>query len=122
VPVFVTGQITTGMKDAVEALVRPSAINEVSELPQADSPVAVVGPHRLMLHVEVDAAAESERLAKEIARMQGEISKARNNLGNTSFVERAPPKVVEQMRERLAGFEATLAKLEAQRSKLAGRP
>jgi valyl-tRNA synthetase len=67
-----------------------------------------------MLHVEVDPAEERARIAKEIARVEGEIAKANTQLANPSFVERAPAKVVEQMRARLAGFESTLAKLKQQ--------
>ena len=74
-----------------------------------------------MLKVKVDAAAEIERVRKEIARLEGEIVKAHAKLGNASFVDRAPPKVVEQERARLAGFEATLAKLRPQLDKLAAR-
>ena len=75
----------------------------------------------MMLRIEVDPAAERERLKKESARLEGEITKARAKLGNASFVERAPAKVVEQERERLAGFEATLAKLKQQLAKLPAR-
>jgi valyl-tRNA synthetase len=71
-----------------------------------------------MPYIEVDPAAERERLRKELARLEGEIGKARNQLGNPSFVERAPGNVVAQMRERLAGFEATRAKVSAQLEKL----
>jgi valyl-tRNA synthetase len=74
-----------------------------------------------MPHIEVDPAAEKERLKKEIARIEGEIVKAHAKLGNASFVDRAPAKVVEQERARLAGFEATLAKLRPQLDKLAAR-
>jgi valyl-tRNA synthetase len=71
-----------------------------------------------MLYKEVDPVAEKERLSKETARLEGEIVKARAKLGNASFVERAPAKVVEQERERLAGFEATLAKMKQQLERL----
>ncbi len=74
-----------------------------------------------MLEVKVDAAAEIERVGKEIARLEGEVAKCRGKLANASFVERAPAKVVAQERERLAGFEATLAKLKPQLEKLSAR-
>ena len=70
-----------------------------------------------MLEVKVDAAAESERIRKETTRLEGEVAKARAKLGNASFVHRAPAKVVDQERARLADFESTLAKLREQLKK-----
>jgi len=74
-----------------------------------------------MLQTKVDPIVERDRLGKEKARLEDEVAKSRSKLDNASFVERAPAKVVAQERERLAGFEATLAKVNAQLDKLAAR-
>ena len=71
-----------------------------------------------MLKVEIDVAAERERLSKEITRLQAEIAKASGKLSNDSFVARAPAAVVEQEKERVANFSATLAKMQEQLAKL----
>jgi valyl-tRNA synthetase len=84
----------------------------------ATAPVAVVGELRLALYVQVDPVAEAARLDKEIARLQGEITKADAKLGNDSFVARAPAAVVEQERARLADFRQALARLQDQRGRL----
>ena len=70
------------------------------------------------LKIEVDVAAERERLGKEIARLEGEIRKAESKLGNATFVERAPPAVVAQERERLRSFGTTLASVREQYERL----
>jgi len=85
----------------------------------ANLPVAVVGELRVALKVEIDLDAERARLAKEIARIRGEITKAEAKLGNPSFVARAKPEVVEQEKQRLADFSRTLRRLEDQAAGLA---
>jgi len=84
-----------------------------------NAPVAVQGDARLALEVRVDVAAEHARLAKEIARLQGEMAKAEAKLGNQGFVARAPAAVVEQERRRLAEFSQTLRRLKDQAARLA---
>jgi valyl-tRNA synthetase len=103
---------------AIASLARLSGFEKRDPLPDSPSPVAVLGHARLMLHKEIDPAAERERLSKEATRLEGEIVKARTQLGNPSFVERAPAQVVEQMRARLAGFESNLTKVKQQLQKL----
>jgi valyl-tRNA synthetase len=83
------------------------------------APVAVVGEARLALFMQVDKAAETARLGKEAARLQGEIAKANGKLGNEAFVAKAPPAVLEQERKRVADFGAALAKIQLQLQALA---
>ncbi|HNE72091.1 MAG TPA: hypothetical protein PLJ81_07985, partial [Giesbergeria sp.] len=82
------------------------------------APVAVVGEARLCLHMEIDVAAEKARLAKEVARIEGEITKASAKLSNEAFVAKAPAAVLEQEKKRVADFSATLARLRDQLARL----
>ena len=64
-------------------------------------------------------AAEKVRLSKEIARLEGEITKAQGKLSNEAFVAKAPPAVITQERQRMADFESTLEKVRGQLERLA---
>jgi valyl-tRNA synthetase len=82
----------------------------------------VQGESRLALYVEIDVAAETERLGKEIARLNAEIAKAQGKLDNESFVARAPAAVVAQEQQRVAEFTAAVIRLRDQLARLAPSP
>ena len=123
VPLIAAGNRATleAFAPYLAALVRLGDVRIVEQLPAGEAPVQIVGDFRLMLHIEVDVGAERERIAKDIARHEGEIAKATAKLANAGFVARAPETVVEQERTRLAAFSATLDKLREQYGRLAGK-
>ncbi|MBS0260541.1 MAG: valine--tRNA ligase [Planctomycetes bacterium] len=60
----------------------------------------------------VDREAELARQKKEAEKIRGFITGSQRKLANESFVSKAPPEVVDQVRETLAGLEKQLASVE----------
>ena len=124
VPLLASGDagVLTSAAPYLQALARLSEVQVVADVDGAahgaTAPIKVVDDYRLLLKIEVDIAAERERLAKEIARLENEIRKAESKLGNASFVERAPAAVVAQEKDRLAAFGATLSEVRKQYERL----
>ncbi|RZI82103.1 MAG: hypothetical protein EOP38_17015 [Rubrivivax sp.] len=124
VPLLTVGDadFVTQAAPIVKALAKLSDVKVLDEaaFTQATSmaPVAVQGETRLALHVEIDVEAERKRLDKEIKRLEGEIAKVHGKLGNESFVARAPAAVVEQEKQRLNDFSATLDRVRDQFQRL----
>jgi valyl-tRNA synthetase len=75
---------------------------------------SVVGPVEIYLPLAgmVDLERERERLKKEIARIEAELARAEELLADEEFLKKAPPKVVEREREKLADYKGRLEKLE----------
>ena len=120
VPLIVAGDaaILGELSPYISNLAKLNEVQIVSGLPGGEAAVAIVGSFELMLKVEINVAAERERLGKEITRLQNEIAKTRGKLSNASFVVRAPAAVVEQERSRLEEFSATLDHLQIQSHRL----
>ncbi len=124
-PLYAVGDAAfmRGAAPVVQALAKLSEVkvfDDEAAWAQAaqNAPVNVVGDTRLALFVEIDVAAEKARLAKEAARIEGEIAKAHGKLGNEAFVAKAPPAVIEQEKKRVADFGATLARIQEQLARL----
>ncbi|MCG9053169.1 valine--tRNA ligase [Laribacter hongkongensis] len=91
----------------------------VEKLPDADAPVAIAGEARLMLKVEIDKAAETARLTKEIGKAESDVEKLTAKLEKPGYVDKAPVQLVERDRAQLTDLTDKLAKLKAQLLKLA---
>ncbi|HTO20436.1 MAG TPA: valine--tRNA ligase [Pseudomonas sp.] len=83
--------------------------------------IALVGEMRVLVPMAglIDKDAELARLDKEIARLQGEVQRVGGKLSNASFVDKAPPAVIDKERAKLAEAEQALAKLVEQRERIA---
>ncbi|MFP1747206.1 valine--tRNA ligase [Lonsdalea quercina] len=67
----------------------------------------------------IDKVSELDRLAKEVAKIDGEISRIESKLANEGFVARAPEAVVAKEREKLTHYADAKAKLLEQQATIA---
>jgi valyl-tRNA synthetase len=67
----------------------------------------------------MDLGQERQRLAKEIARLDGEIEKIGKKLGNEQFIAKAKPEVVREQRERQIEHEQARHKMVAAQDRIA---
>jgi valyl-tRNA synthetase len=117
--------VTTERLARHEALIKRMA--RLSEVTTADavppaSAQTVLGTTTLSLPLEgvIDFAAEKDRLSKEVAKLDGEISRLEKKLGNEKFVANAPVEVVAEQREKLEEYAGQKAKMAEALARLEG--
>lgn len=74
---------------------------------------AVIGSVEIYIPLDdlLDYKAEYDRLQKEKARLSGEVERVKGKLANEGFVSKAPEKVINDEREKLAKYEDMLIKI-----------
>jgi valyl-tRNA synthetase len=99
---------------------RPQLHSALTQKPeQAMSLLADAVEVYLPLAGLLDIGKELERLDKEIAQAQQNVTRLQGKLANQNFVSRAKPDVVEKEREKLTKQEERVQKLQARRNELA---
>ena len=101
--------------EAIRRMARASEVGPLAGAMPRGSAQAVVDEATVVIPLAglIDLEAERKRLEKDRAKALAEAEKVQRKLGNADFVARAKPEVVEENRERLAGFEAEAARLHA---------
>ncbi len=105
----------------LERLARLESITVLDAGTEApESAIALVGDMQLLVPMAglIDKDAELKRLAKERDKARADLERAEKKLANPSFVEKAPPAVVDQEKQRLAEFRSALERLDAQHRKI----
>jgi valyl-tRNA synthetase len=105
--------------DIVKRLARLSGITTAEAAPKSSIQLLIRGEvAALPLEGVIDLVAERARLAKEIQKLDVDVSKIDAKLGNADFLKRAPEEVVEEQRERRDEALSRKAKMEEALSRL----
>jgi len=105
-------QVIEANRELVHRLANVEAIEFASESMAKLPGVQTTNSYEVSVIYErtIDVAAERERLTKELKKLEAEKANAQRQLGNESFLAKAPPQVVEGIRRRLAELEELIRK------------
>ena len=93
-------------------------IEKIEVQPGAQKPkhsaTAVVGENEIHVLLEgiLDFREEISRITRELKRMEKEIAGARRKLDNKAFLEKAPPDVVQKVKNKMQAMELRIEKLQ----------
>ena len=100
----------------IQALARVDSITHARKDDIGDAATGLAGEMTLLVGLSdlIDRATELKRLTKEIKRLEDEIARADAKLANQSFVEKAPPEIVDQQRRRRDEAQSAARKIREQ--------
>ena len=97
--------------DIIGRLAKVSAIEFVDAMPEGTGVRSAPGFDVAVVYERtIDVAVECERLTKELARFEKEVSNADRQLANEGFLAKAPANVVEGLRRRAAELSVLIPK------------
>ena len=116
--IVASDEIINKLKDEEKALIDIAGLsgiafaNSKENIPD-DAMTAVISGAEIYIPLEdlVDFKAEAERLTKEKKRLEGEVKRAEGKLANEGFVSKAPAKLIEEEKAKLADYQEMLAKV-----------
>jgi valyl-tRNA synthetase len=108
----------TAHKHVVDAMANCTVTVVDSATRREGDAVKVAGELEIFVHGVVDDGAERTRLEGDKKKAQKELTICQKKLGNAKFVDRAPPEVVAEQRERAERYQAELEAIERALSQL----
>jgi len=85
-----------------------------------ESAMALVGEMKILIPMAglIDKEAELARLEKEIQKIHNDLPRVEGKLNNPTFVDKAPPEVIDKEKAKLADLRSMLNNLEEQQRKI----
>ena len=85
-----------------------------------ESAIALVGELKILIPMAglIDKEAELARLEKEIQKILNDLPRVEGKLSNPTFIDKAPPEVIDKEKTKLADLRSTLNNLEQQKTKI----
>ncbi len=105
---------------SIKTAIRAESLDFINEAPAKAMPSKLLKAGMLYIPLEglVDTKAETEKLEKEIAKLQGFLKGINAKLSNEAFVSKAPAAIIQNQRDRKVELEAQIAALEARKAAL----
>jgi len=91
-----------------------------SDATTPESAIALVGELKILIPMAglIDKEAELARLDKEIQKIKNDLPRIEGKLSNPTFIDKAPPEVIDKEKAKLADLLSNLNNLEQQQTKI----
>ena len=102
------GDLDPNETEVIQSLLNAEPLRvDSAYAPRKGTPAArsAMGEVFLPLDGLVDVEAEKDRLQKQLTKIESEIEKVNAKLGNPNFVEKVPPEVLQENKDRLADWQ-----------------
>jgi valyl-tRNA synthetase len=85
-----------------------------------ESAIALIGELKILIPMAglIDKVAELARLEKEIQKIKNDLPRIEGKLSNPTFIDKAPPEVIDKEKAKLADLLSNLNNLEQQHTKI----
>jgi len=85
-----------------------------------ESAIALVGELKILIPMAglIDKVAELARLKKEIQKIKNDLPRVEGKLSNPTFIDKAPPEVIDKEKAKLADLRSNLNNLEQQQARI----
>ena len=93
-------------------------LNSIDTTPE--SAIALIGEMKILIPMAglIDKDAELARLEKEIQKIKIDLPRVEGKLSNPTFIDKAPPEVIDKEKTKLADLCSALNNLEQQQAKI----
>jgi valyl-tRNA synthetase len=110
-----SGQMQATLREAHASVERMARVSEIISVTEALSGAGVRSAAGFDVQVvyerQIDVAAETERLQKDLTKLEKEYAGAEAKLGNANFIGKASPSVIDGVRRRALELVELIRKL-----------
>ena len=121
IPVLISGEtdLIDNWRSVIMALAKANELSVIdNQITDPDNPTKNFEGFTIALKIEIDVAAEMEKIKSELSQVENQLAREVAKLDNESFMKKAPETVVSEVQRLVAAFASKKEQLSEQMDRL----